>query len=174
MAHRSLSRGAKKPRAKMPQPEKNGARSPKSKTSPAKGGDPRRRKRQGPPTRVILPLHKTPKERRIEGIQRWMDENLPPQGSPAWEALCTGCGECCYDKVWRGERLYVLTSACGFLDMETNRCQVYEERFDKEPLCMPIGPEIIEMGGLPADCPYVQGLPGYKGPIPLKKTIDEV
>lgn len=130
-----------------------------------------RREREGP---AIIPIYKTAKERRIDQIQRWMDENLPPAGTPEWEALCNGCGKCCYDKVWEGERLLLLTSACPHLDVATSRCGVYAERFEKEPMCMPIGAEIIEMGGLPEDCPYVEHFPGYRGPRPLNKTLEEM
>ncbi len=117
---------------------------------------------------------KTKKQLEIERIRRWIKRNLPPQGTPEWEALCTGCGKCCYDKVWRGSRLMLLTSACGFLDLETNRCKCYADRFEKEPLCMPVDAEIIEMGGLPADCPYVENLPGYRPPLEVNMTIDEI
>ena len=68
----------------------------------------------------------------------------------------------------------LLKSACGFLDTETNLCKCYEDRFENEPLCMPVGAEIIQMGGLPGDCPYIQGLPGYKPPLVVDKTIDEI
>ena len=122
---------------------------------------------------VPLRLHKTRKEAELDRIRRWMEKNLPPPDTPEWEALCTHCGKCCYDKIWRGKRLLLLKSPCGFLDTVNNRCACYEERFEREPLCMPIGPEIIEMGGLPVDCPYVAGLPGYQGPIEVDKTLDE-
>ena len=122
----------------------------------------------------VIPMYKTKRERRLDEIQRWMDENLPPTGTPEWEALCTGCGKCCYDKVWEDDRLLLLTSACPQLDLETNRCRVYAERFDIEPLCLPIGPEIIEMGGLPEDCPYVENFPGYRGPKVVDKGLDEM
>lgn len=122
----------------------------------------------------IIPMYKTKKERHLDEIQRWMDENLPPSGTPEWEALCTGCGKCCYDKVWEGDRLLLLTSACPYLEVETNRCRVYPERFEIEPMCLPIGPEIIEMGGLPEDCPYVENFPGYRGPKVVDKSLDEM
>ncbi len=114
------------------------------------------------------------KHRELDRINRWMKKNLPPQGTPEWEALCTGCGVCCYDKVWIGSRLYLLKSACSFLNKRTNLCKCYEERFEREPLCIPIDAEIIQMGGLPDDCPYSQGLPGYRPPKVIDKTIDEV
>ncbi len=117
---------------------------------------------------------KTKKQIEMARIERWLKKNLPPQGSPEWEALCTGCGKCCYDKVWRGSRLLLLKSACSFLDTESNRCKCYEDRFENEPLCMPVGPEIIQMGGLPEDCPYVENLPGYRGPLVVDKTLDEI
>lgn len=115
----------------------------------------------------------TKKQREIARIEKWLKENLPPQGTPEWEALCTQCGKCCYDKVWRGSRLMLLTSACSFFDTETDLCKCYEDRFKNEPLCMPVGAEIIQMGGLPGDCPYVENLPGYKPPLVVDKTIDE-
>jgi uncharacterized cysteine cluster protein YcgN (CxxCxxCC family) len=114
------------------------------------------------------------KHRELDRINRWMKKNLPPQGTPEWEALCTGCGVCCYDKVWIGSRLHLLKSACSFLNMKTNLCKCYEDRFEREPLCMPIDADIIQMGGLPADCPYVEGMPGYRPPKVIDKTIDEV
>lgn len=106
-------------------------------------------------------------------LKKWMEKNLPPPGTPEWEALCNHCGKCCYDKTWSGNRLLLLASPCSFLDTEAQRCTCYDERFEKEPLCLPIDYEIVLMGGLPGDCPYVEGLPGYKGPIPVDKTIDE-
>ena len=132
---------------------------------------PKGRKQDGP---ELIPMHKTKKERRLDEIQRWMDENLPPAGTPEWEALCTGCGKCCYDKVWEGDRLLLLTSACPQLEVETNHCRVYADRFEKEPMCMPIGPEIIEMGALPEDCPYVENLLGYRGPKVVDKSLEEM
>jgi len=127
--------------------------------------------RRGPG--VPLELRKSRKQAELERIERWMRANLPPPGTPEWEALCTRCGKCCYDKVWRGSRLLLTQTPCSFLDTRTNTCTCYPERFEREPLCMPIGPEIIEMGGLPVDCPYVAGLPGYQGPIEVDKTLDE-
>ncbi len=117
---------------------------------------------------------KSQKELEIARIKRWMKKNLPAQDTPEWEALCTGCGVCCYDKVWIGSRLHLLKSHCTFLNPKTNLCKCYEERFENEPLCMPIDAEIIQMGGLPGDCPYVEGLPGYKPPKVIDKTIDQV
>ena len=116
---------------------------------------------------------KSQKQLEINRINKWLKENLPPQGTPEWEALCNQCGKCCYDKVWRGSRLMLLKSACAFLDTETNLCKCYEDRFANEPLCMPVGAEIIQMGGLPGDCPYVENLPGYRPPLVVDKTIDE-
>ena len=114
------------------------------------------------------------KQREMARIKRWMKKNLTPPGTPEWEALCTGCGVCCYDKVWIGSRLHLLKSACSFLNMKTNLCKCYEDRFEREPLCMPIDADIIQMGGLPEDCPYVEGLPGYRPPKVIDKTLDEV
>ncbi|MED5579089.1 MAG: hypothetical protein VX794_03565 [Nitrospinota bacterium] len=112
-----------------------------------------------------LPLHKSDRELRKLQIKEWMDVNLPPVGTKEWEELCTGCGKCCCNKEWRGKKLVALKSFCKFLNLTTNQCSVYESRFSCEPLCSQIDCDIIEMGALPEDCPYVVDLPGYKGPL---------
>ena len=50
-----------------------------------------------------------------------------------WEALCDGCGKCCYRKYIQGrgkrEKLYYTRIACNLLDVETGKCRNYPERF---------------------------------------------
>lgn len=53
-----------------------------------------------------------------------------------WEALCTRCGLCCYEKERRGAA--VLTNyrrPCRYLDENTRVCTVYESRFRVCPEC---------------------------------------
>lgn len=72
-----------------------------------------------------------------------------------WEALCTGCGLCCYEKVQVGRRLFASSTPCRFLDAD-HRCRVYEQRLDACPECVKVTPEVVRQGGaLPDDCPYV-------------------
>jgi len=41
---------------------------------------------------------------------------------------------------------------------------IYENRFDLNPECLRIG-EAIKQKVLPNDCPFVQGIPGYKSVV---------
>lgn len=56
-----------------------------------------------------------------------------------WEALCDGCGKCCYRKYIQGrgkrEKLYYTRIACNLLDVETGKCRNYPERFKIESDC---------------------------------------
>ncbi len=73
-----------------------------------------------------------------------------------WEALCNGCGKCCYEKERVAGRVVSTDVACEFLTVE-NQCRVYEQRFSAMPGCMKITPETVRQGELlPDDCPYVE------------------
>ena len=81
-----------------------------------------------------------------------------------WEAICRRCGRCCYEKLDdRGKIIYTCTP-CDRFDTETRLCTVYDDRHTKRPDCMPLSPEIVAAGFLPADCPYVAGIENYKAP----------
>ena len=53
-----------------------------------------------------------------------------------WDARCKQCGRCCYEKLEdaRGKIIYT-DVPCEFLDVENNRCSVFEERFVVNPIC---------------------------------------
>ena len=59
------------------------------------------------------------------------------------ESLCNQCGRCCRGKTWRCEHLN-----------SSNRCNVYQSRFQVDPYCQNIQVAIL-LGILPLDCPYV-------------------
>ena len=85
-------------------------------------------------------------------------EDLPLE---VWEELCTRCGKCCTEKVEVDGTIYISKKYCRFLDPETKLCTVYENRFEAEPGCMEV-PEGVKAGIFPADCPYIEGIKGYK------------
>jgi hypothetical protein len=81
-----------------------------------------------------------------------------------WENLCRRCGRCCFEKIQFEGEIYYTDVPCKFLDPDTRLCTVYADRTRKQPGCVAITPEIIGMGVLPADCPYVAHLEDYQAP----------
>ena len=63
----------------------------------------------------------------------WQKKSLLDMTESEWEALCDGCGKCCYRKYIQGrrkrEKLYYTRIACNLLDVETGKCRNYPERF---------------------------------------------
>jgi len=88
----------------------------------------------------------------------------------SWEKRCEKCARCCYEKeFFRGE-IYYTDQPCEYLDLETGLCSVYERRHELRPGCAPLSPEVLVLGVLPADCPYVRDLDDYKAPHPAEET----
>lgn len=78
-----------------------------------------------------------------------------------WDSLCKQCGLCCFEKLidGRGKIIYTQT-ACRYLDLETRRCKVFERRFEINPICIKLTPELVpKLNWLPHDC-------GYRAPAP--------
>lgn len=76
-----------------------------------------------------------------------------------WEALCDGCGKCCYRKYIQGrgkrERLYYTRVACNLLDVNTGRCRYYIDRFKLESDCTKLTKKNLpDFGWLPKTCAY--------------------
>jgi len=65
----------------------------------------------------------------------------------AWEALCDQCGLCCFEKIEddRGNIFFTQTP-CRYLDVVSRLCKIYERRFEINPDCLKLSPELI--GGL--------------------------
>lgn len=79
-----------------------------------------------------------------------------------WEEICDGCGKCC--------EIGDTGVACPFLDTNTNRCTVYEDRFKQAPWCSKVMPEntmaLYKRRVLPRSCAYVRTM---KGEPPLEE-----
>lgn len=76
----------------------------------------------------------------------------------AWESLCDTCGLCCYERetVAGGVRID-LRRPCPYLDTRTNRCTVYERRFDAAPYCRKVTVLHALFGArMPLSCAYVR------------------
>ncbi|MGD0584481.1 MAG: hypothetical protein ABSA86_01720 [Oryzomonas sp.] len=75
-----------------------------------------------------------------------------------WDGLCKRCGLCCFEKLEdeRGTIFYTQTP-CRYLDVTTRLCKVFERRFEINPSCMKLTPELVStLRWLPGDCGYRQ------------------
>jgi len=82
--------------------------------------------------------------------------NNPTDNSNEWDNLCKQCGLCCFEKLEdsRGRIIY-LDTACKYLDFETRQCRIYERRFEINPSCVKLTPELVpQLHWLPPTCGY--------------------
>ncbi|MFZ4856256.1 MAG: YkgJ family cysteine cluster protein [Desulfuromonadaceae bacterium] len=73
-----------------------------------------------------------------------------------WDRLCKKCGSCCFEKIedQRGNIFY-MQSACRFLDIDSRRCKIFERRFEINPGCVQLTPELVQsLRWLPRNCGY--------------------
>ena len=61
--------------------------------------------------------------------------------------------------------MYYTQIPCEFLDLQSRQCTVYPDRFHRRHGCVPLSPENLKAGVLPADCPYVQDIEDYPAPL---------
>lgn len=76
-----------------------------------------------------------------------------------WEDLCARCGRCCFERITYkdGATEIDYSAPCGFLDLETAECSVYEDRFAMCPGCNRVTPfKAMRKGVLPDECSYRQ------------------
>ena len=73
-----------------------------------------------------------------------------------WEALCNGCGECCFEKdVDEHGRMVTTRISCRYLDITSRECRVYHKRFDVGERCVKLTPELVKNADwLPDSCAY--------------------
>lgn len=73
-----------------------------------------------------------------------------------WDSRCLQCGRCCFEKIEdeRGNIFYTMT-ACRFLDVVSRECKIFERRFEINPSCIKLTPELVQtLRWLPRDCGY--------------------
>lgn len=92
-------------------------------------------------------------------MEFWQHKSLLEMNSQEWEALCDGCGLCCYRKMLDGygrhERLYFTDIACNQLNLDTGKCQNYLKRFELEEDCTKLTKENLpDFSWLPKTCAY--------------------
>ena len=81
-----------------------------------------------------------------------------------WDRKCRCCGRCCYEKIAHDGQIIYTDVPCEYLDLSTRQCQIFSERHQLKPECMPLTPETLGQGILPHDCPYVTHIEEYNAP----------
>ncbi len=74
-----------------------------------------------------------------------------------WDMLCDGCGICCLYKVSGASIRHPLLTrvVCRYLDVESCRCSIYQQRHDLMPTCLELTCENIhQLSWLPETCAY--------------------
>ncbi|WP_386693067.1 MULTISPECIES: YcgN family cysteine cluster protein [unclassified Lonepinella] len=95
----------------------------------------------------------------LNNIPFWQQKSLAEMTETEWEALCDGCGKCCYRKFITGrgkqERLYYTRIACNLLDVDTGKCGDYCNRFILEDDCTKLTKKNLpDFKWLPRTCAY--------------------
>ena len=94
--------------------------------------------------------------------------------SQSLESYCTNCGACCRPSVLVKSstispfKILVKGLSCKFNKSANGEslCTVYEDRFEKASWCLDLK-GMIKEAAAPSDCPYVEGLDGYKPTLEL-------
>ncbi|OOF53686.1 hypothetical protein BKK53_00690 [Rodentibacter trehalosifermentans] len=89
----------------------------------------------------------------------WQTKTLLDMTDSEWEALCDGCGKCCYRKYIQGrgkrQKLYYTRIACNLLNLETGKCTHYSQRFRLEKDCTKLTKKNLpDFHWLPKTCAY--------------------
>lgn len=87
----------------------------------------------------------------------WETKSLNEMSDDEWESICDGCGRCCLVKLEDEDshQVYLTNIACKLLDLESCRCQDYENRFKTVPMCMNLKTDLDAMVSyLPESCAY--------------------
>lgn len=82
-----------------------------------------------------------------------MTETAPES---SWEARCRQCGTCCFEKYYdHRNRLIYTDIPCRYLDVTSRQCRIYDRRFEINPTCTKLTPELLPtLFWLPEDCGY--------------------
>lgn len=97
----------------------------------------------------------------------WQRKTLSEMSDVEWESLCDGCGKCCLHKLEDEDTgdVYYTDIACKLLDINTCRCQRYQERKSLVESCLQLSLDNTEaFYWLPSSCAYrliIEGKPLY-------------
>ena len=93
----------------------------------------------------------------------------PEISEEQWEGICQQCGVCCFEKYENDNgTIFFTRTPCRYLDISTRSCRIYERRFDINPECVKLTPELVSrLNWLHDDC-------GYRKALGLKRTRGKV
>lgn len=87
----------------------------------------------------------------------WKTKSLAEMTRSEWESLCDGCARCClykFEDEDTGEYFYT-NVICRFLNTDTCRCTVYDERTVMMPTCLTLNAHLAgELKWMPESCAY--------------------
>lgn len=74
----------------------------------------------------------------------------------AWDALCKGCGLCCFEKLEAEDGRIIYTQIpCRYLDVVTRQCCIFNRRLEINPQCVKLTPALVPtLKWLPMNCGY--------------------
>lgn len=77
-----------------------------------------------------------------------------------WEALCSRCGLCCFEKIEDDSgTIFFTATPCRYLDPVSRSCKIYERRFQINPECVKLTEEMVRsIPWLHDDCAYRRAL----------------
>lgn len=86
-------------------------------------------------------------------------KSLMEMSDEEWEAVCDGCGKCCFRKFIEGRgkktKLIYTSIACDLLDLKTGLCSDYCNRFKLNSECNHLTKKnVSEFTWLPETCAY--------------------
>lgn len=89
----------------------------------------------------------------------WETKKLKDFTQEEWEALCDGCGKCCFRKILDGylwwKKILNTRVCCDLLDTDSCRCKDYENRFSLQPECIKLNRrKLKDFKWLPETCAY--------------------
>jgi uncharacterized cysteine cluster protein YcgN (CxxCxxCC family) len=75
-----------------------------------------------------------------------------------WESKCNQCGFCCFEKIESDNgAIFYTQTPCRYLDVVTRQCKVYKRRFEINPECVQLTPELVStLKWLHPECGYRQ------------------
>ncbi len=90
-------------------------------------------------------------------LQFWKAKRLEDMTFGEWESLCDGCAKCCLIKLIDAKtgKVHFTNVVCRYLDLDTCKCTVYEDRHKYVPDCVELTLKIVrEANWLPNSCAY--------------------
>lgn len=91
-----------------------------------------------------------------------------------WEAICLKCGLCCFEKIEDDSgAIFFTATPCRYLDVVTRCCKVYERRFEINPECVKLTPDLVRtIAWLHDECGYRQTMRLAEPHMQGNKTTD--